>query len=217
MRSHASAEIEGDTVEMIAGAGGTLRAAFLQAGDMRIAKIPAARTLGEIAAERGEMTDLRGGETKRRGGKTGISLCDAGVGCDRGDGGEGADARSAVRAPAYPDGVGRGGNIDQRSLRNAAAPAFGEVGAGGAEFGCMDGCGCHAAVLPCSAAMSRSGRIGSSVSRIPVALQMALAMAGDVGTVATSPMPTLPPSTWSKPPSSKCTSIGGVSAIPGMR
>ena len=43
--------------------------------------------------------------------------------------------------------------------------------------------------------MRRSGRIGSSVSLMPVALQMALAIAGDVGTVATSPMPTLPPST----------------------
>ena len=72
-------------------------------------------------------------------------------------------------------------------------------------------------VLPFSAAISRSGRIGSSVSRMPVALQMALAMAGEVGTVATSPMPTLPPSTWSNPPSSKCTSIGGVSEMPGMR
>ena len=30
---------------------------------------------------------------------------------------------------------------------------------------------------------------------MPVALQMAFAIAGDVGTVATSPMPTLPPST----------------------
>src|SRR3954451_19511807 len=135
MRGDAWAEIEGDAVEMIAGAGGTLRSALLEARDMRIAKIPAARTLREVAAERGEMTDLRGRETKRRSGKTGIGLRDAGVGCDRGDGGERADARRTVRAPVYPDGVGACGNIDQQSLRNAAAPALGEIGAGGAEFG----------------------------------------------------------------------------------
>jgi hypothetical protein len=38
------------------------------------------------------MTDLRGGETKRCGGKARIAFCDAGVGGDRGDGGERADA-----------------------------------------------------------------------------------------------------------------------------
>src|SRR3954454_5696546 len=134
MRGDAGAEIERDAVKMIAGAGGTLAAALLQTRDVRIAKIPAARTLREVAAERGEMTDLRGGETKRRSGKSGIGLRDAGVGCDRGDGGERADARRAVRAPVYSDGVGACGKFDQRACRNAAAPAFGEVGAGGTEF-----------------------------------------------------------------------------------
>src|SRR5258705_13049889 len=118
------------------------------------------------------------------------------------------------------DGVGRGRDIDQRSCRDAAAPSFAKIGAGGAEFGLLhggNGCGVHAAALPFKAATRRSGRIGSAVNLMPVALQTALAIAGDVGTVATSPMPTLPPSTWPKPPSSKCTSITGVSAIPGMR
>src|SRR4051794_27645781 len=201
MRSDAGAEIEGNAVEMIAGTGGTIRSALLEAGDMRIAKIPAARPLREVAAQRGEMTDLRSGETLCGSGKAWIGLRDASVGGDRGDGGEGADAHSAVRAPVHPDGVGRGSNVDQRSLRNAAAPPLGKIGTGGAEFGYINGgshgCGCHAAVLACHAAMRRSGRIGSSVSLMPVALRMALAMAGEVGTVATSPTPTLPPSTWS--------------------
>ena len=65
----------------------------------------------------------------------------------------------------------------------------------------------HAAALPFKSSSRRSGRIGNSCGRTPVALQIALATRGKVGTVATSPMPTLPPITWPKPPSSKCTSM----------
>ena len=92
MRRHARTEIEGDAVEMIAGAGGTIRSAFLQAGYLRIAKIPAARALREIAAKRGEVTDLRRCESLRRGGNAWIALAYAAVRGDRGDAGEGADA-----------------------------------------------------------------------------------------------------------------------------
>ncbi len=135
MRRHAGAEIEGDAVEMIAGPRRAVAAALLQAGDMRIAKIPAARTLREIAAERGEVADLRRGETQCRRRDAGIGCIEAGVGCDRGDAGEGADAGCAVGAPVHADRTGRGHKIDQRPLRDAAAPPFGKVGAGGAEFG----------------------------------------------------------------------------------
>ena len=96
-------------------------------------------------------------------------------------------------------------------LRDAAAPPFGEVGAGGAEFGrrwrwSWRRTSCGGPPFQCG---DQSGRAGSEFrsGRTPVALRIALAIAGEVGTVATSPMPTLPPSTWSKPPSSKCTSI----------
>src|SRR6266516_6381441 len=201
MRGHAGAEIEGDAIEMIAAARGTIRSALLEAGDMRIAVVPAARALGEVAAERGQMTDLRRSEAKRCSRKTWIGAVDARVGCDRGDCGESADARRAVGAPVDPDRVGRSCNIDQRTPRNSAAPPFGKVGTGGAEFRVLardgHGCGCHAAALPFSAAIRRSGRIGISVSLMPIALRRAFAIAGDVGTVATSPIPTLPPSTWS--------------------
>src|SRR6202043_3079148 len=221
MHRHAGAEIEGDAVEMIARPGRTIRAALFQAIDMRIAKVPAARALREIAADRREMTDLRRRETKRCRRNTRIGLRDASVGRDLGDRRQRADPRCAVGAPHDPGDIRCFRDIDQRSLRNTAAPAFGEISAGGAEFRwpreSSHCCGCHAAALPFNAATRRSGRIGISVSLTPIALQMALAIAGDVGTVATSPMPTLPPSTWSKPPSSKCTSIGGVSAMPGMR
>src|SRR5213080_4607053 len=186
MRGHAGAEIEGDAIEMIAAAGGTIRSALLEAGDMRIAVVPAARALGEVAAERGQMTDLRRCEAKRCSRKAWIGA---------------VDARRSVDAPVDPDRVGPSSNIDQRSLRNAAAPPFGKVGTGGAEFGARGGgghgCGPHAAALPFSAAIRRSGRIGISVSLMPIALRIAFAIAGDVGTVATSPIPTLPPSTWS--------------------
>jgi hypothetical protein len=92
MRRHAWAEVEGDAVEMIARSRRTIRSAFPEAGDIRIAVVPAARALREVAAKRGEMTDLRSGETKRCGGKARIGFCDVGVGGDRGDGGERADA-----------------------------------------------------------------------------------------------------------------------------
>ena len=198
VRRHAGAEIEGDAVEMIARPGRAIATAFLQAGDVRIAEIPAARALGEVAAECREVADLRRGQAERRRGDARIGRADARVGGNGGDGGEGADGGRAVGAPAYADGVGRGGKIDQRSGRDAAAPPFAEIGAGGAEFGRAGlghRCGRHAAVLPFSADIRRSGRIGISVSLTPVALRMALASAGDVGTVATSPIPTLPPST----------------------
>src|SRR5207244_11275222 len=108
MRGHAGAEIEGDAIEMIAAAGGTIRSALLEAGDMRIAIVPAARALGEVAAERRQMTDLRRCEAKRCSRKAWIGLVDARVGCDCGDGRESADARSPVRAPVHPDCVVRG-------------------------------------------------------------------------------------------------------------
>src|SRR5947199_2382945 len=201
MRGHAGAEIEGDAIEMIAAAGGTIRSALLETGDMRIAVIPAARALREVAAKGRQMTDLRRREVERGSRKARIGLVDAHIRRDRGDGGESADPRSPVSAPVDPDRVGRGCNIDQRTLRNSTAPPFGKVGTGGAEFRVLardgHGCGCHAAALPFSAAIRRSGRIGISVSLMPIASRMALAIAGDVGTVATSPIPTLPPSTWS--------------------
>src|SRR6266849_6176641 len=99
MRGHAGAEIKGDAVEMIAGSGGAIRSAFPEAGDMRIAVVPAARALREVAAKRREMTDLRRGKTKCCSREAWIGLHDARVGGDRGDRGEGADAHGAVRAP----------------------------------------------------------------------------------------------------------------------
>src|SRR5262245_8984615 len=65
MRRDAGTEIEDDAVEMIARARRAVAAALFQAGDVRIAIIPTARALREIAAERGEMADLRRGDTER--------------------------------------------------------------------------------------------------------------------------------------------------------
>jgi len=93
---------------MIARSRRTIRSAFLQAGDMRISKIPAARTLCEIAAESGEMTDLRRRQTLRGRGHARIRRGDARVRSDGGNGGEGADAQTPIGAPIHPDRVGRG-------------------------------------------------------------------------------------------------------------
>src|SRR5439155_24882398 len=116
MRRDAGTGIEGDAVEMIAATRGAIRPAFLEAGDMRIAKIPAARTLREITAEGGEMTDLRRRKTERRGGDAGIGGDDALIGADGGHRGGGADAKCAVRAPFDGYKLGRDGDIDQRPL-----------------------------------------------------------------------------------------------------
>ena len=107
MRRHAGAEVEGCVIEMIARSRRTIRSAFLQAGDMRISKIPAARTLREIAAEGGEVADLRRRQTLRGCGNARIRRGEARVGGDGGDGGEGADAQTPLSAPMHPDRVGR--------------------------------------------------------------------------------------------------------------
>src|SRR4029450_193248 len=134
MRRHAGAEVESDMIEMVARSGRTIRSAFLQAADMRISKIPASRTLREIAAEGGEVADLRRRQALRGCGNARIRRGDARVAGDGGNAGEGAEAQTAVIAPMHADRVGRGGYVDQRSRRDAAAAPFGQVGAGGAEF-----------------------------------------------------------------------------------
>src|SRR5258705_13646049 len=103
MRGHTGAEIEGNAIEMIAASGGTVRSALLEAGDMRIAIVPPARALREVAAERGQMTDLRGREAKRCSRNARIGFVDGRVGCDCGDRGETADARSPDGAPFDSD------------------------------------------------------------------------------------------------------------------
>src|SRR5439155_11552143 len=96
MRRHARTEIEGDAIEMIARSGRTIRSAFLEAGDVRIAVVPAARALGEVAAERCKMTDLRRGKSKRCSRNARISRSEAAIGGERGNRRKGADARGAV-------------------------------------------------------------------------------------------------------------------------
>src|SRR5262245_19244527 len=98
MRCDAVAEIEGDAVEMIARARRTIAAAFLQACDVRVAKVPAARTLGEIAAQSGEVADLRGRQTRRGGGDAGIGILDPLVRSDRRDGCKRAEGGGAIGA-----------------------------------------------------------------------------------------------------------------------
>ena len=208
MRGDTRPEIEHDAVKMVAVAGRACAAALLEAGDVGVAVVPAARTLGEIAAEGGEMPDLRRRQTARRGGDAGISRRKPGVGRDRGDGRRRADARRSRSVPGDPGHAGGRNNVDERTARDAAAAALREVGARGAELG-LSGRGDdwrhrrHAAVLRWRRSISRSGRIGISNGLTPIALRIALAIAADVGTVATSPMPTLPPRTCSNPPSSK--------------
>src|SRR6516162_8964529 len=99
MRRDAGTEVEGDAVEVIALPRRTIRAALLQAGDVRIAVVPAARTLSEIAAERRNVPDLRRGEAPCGRREARIGRGDAAIGSDRRDRRECADARGAIRAP----------------------------------------------------------------------------------------------------------------------
>jgi hypothetical protein len=108
MRRHAGAEVEGCVIEMIARSRRTVGPAFLQAGDMRISKIPAARTLREIAAKRREVADLRRRQALRGRRKARIRRGDARVSGDSGNGAEGADAQTPLSAPMHPDHVGCG-------------------------------------------------------------------------------------------------------------
>ena len=113
MRRHAGAEVEGDADRDDCRSRRAIGAALLEAGDMRVAEIPAARALGEIAAERGEMADLRRREAARGGGDAGIGGGEARVGGDRGNGGKAPMRSRAVRAPCDAASLGRGS--DDRS------------------------------------------------------------------------------------------------------
>src|ERR1700751_559090 len=192
MRRDTRAEIENHAIEMIASARRALAAALLQASNVRIAKIPAARTLGEVAAQRCKVTDLRRRKSLRACGKAGIGGDDARLRRNRRNRRTRADGGGAILIPGDRR-IAFGQNIDQGALGDAAAAALAEVCAGGAELRRQTCCGhrAHAAALPLKAARMRSGRNGISVSRTPIALRTALAIAGEVGTVATSPMPTL--------------------------
>jgi hypothetical protein len=58
MRCNARSEVERDSIEMISGAGRANRTAFLQASKMRIAEVPASRSLGQVSAQRPDAADL---------------------------------------------------------------------------------------------------------------------------------------------------------------
>jgi hypothetical protein len=59
MRRDAGTEVERHAVEMVAAACRAVAAALLQTVDVGISKIPATRTLREIAAKRRNMPNLR--------------------------------------------------------------------------------------------------------------------------------------------------------------
>ena len=80
----------------------TIAAALLQAVDMRIAKIPAARTLREVAAERRQMPNLRRGETRGRGRQARIGRGDSVIAGNGRNGRHCADAAKKATSGAKP-------------------------------------------------------------------------------------------------------------------
>src|SRR5262245_10217753 len=103
MRCDARTEIEGDAVQVIAFARRTLLAAFPEAVEMRIAEIPAARALREIAADRRKVPDLRRREPAGRSREPRIRTKDLCVRCERRNAGGRADAGGAAVVPADAD------------------------------------------------------------------------------------------------------------------
>src|SRR5690606_2028597 len=150
----------------------------------------------------------------RGGGEGGVGGGQALVREQVGDGGEGADAGGAVR---FPGDAAQAGDAEQVDL-GAGRPGH-DVGAAGAQFapGLADGLGggLDGGHLPIPSSR-RSGRMGRSCGRQPVACRTALPIEAATAMVQTSPRPTPRPGTWSQPSVWKYTSISGVSAMPGM-
>src|ERR1700676_4400749 len=135
MRRDAGSEIEGDAVEVIALARRTDSAALLDAGNVRIAIVPTARTLGEIASKRCDMPYLRRCESFGGRGQTRIGRVELRVGRDRRDTGERTDTGRAARAPRNVRDAGGTHRITQWSGYSDAAPPLQKVGPCGSQFG----------------------------------------------------------------------------------
>src|ERR1700724_3369002 len=142
MRCDAGSEIEGDAVEVIALARRTDSAALLEAGNVRVAIVPTARTLREVASKRCNMPYLRRCESFGRRGQTRIGRVECRVGRDRRDTGERTDPGRAARVPRNVRDAGGTHQVDQGSARYAAAPPLRKVGPCGAEFGPLCGRRC---------------------------------------------------------------------------
>src|SRR5271166_170124 len=164
MRRDARPEIERNAIKVIALARRTVGAALLETGDMRVAVVPAARTLREIAAERRQTPDLRRRKAGGGGGKSRKSLGDPIVRSDGGDRRRGADSQSSSSSPDNRAHLGCRNDIDERAVRDATAASLREIRAGRAEFGRLGDRNnlSHAAVLALRRPRSRSGRIGIS-------------------------------------------------------
>src|ERR1700719_2572935 len=128
MRCDAGSEIEGDAVEVIALARRTDSAALLEAGNVRVAIVPAARTLREIASKRCDMPYLRRCESFGRRRQTRIGRAEFWVCRDRRDTGERTEPGRAARVPRHVRDIGGTHQIDQESARYAAASPLRKVG-----------------------------------------------------------------------------------------
>src|SRR5579883_2511545 len=120
---------------MVAVAGRTIMSTLLEAGDMRIAKIPASRTLREIASQRRHVPDLWRRKSACGGRQPPIGGAESCVGRKGCDGRKSADPRAAIFVPGDVGCISGADQIDDRSARHAATTPFRKIGAGGAKFG----------------------------------------------------------------------------------
>jgi hypothetical protein len=217
---HARTEVEAHMQEVVARARRAIRSLLLEAGDVRVAVVPAAVALQQVPTEGAGRTDLRRCERRGRLREAGVGLREPGVGRQHGNRGKGADPGRAPFVPLQPVEPAQQGQVYRWPGAHPATQTLLEVSAAGAVLalgpnGFLD---CHRSgahgPIPSS---SRSGRIGSSYGRQPVALCTALPIEAATAMVESSPSPTPPPGTCSNPSSSKWTSISGTSPIPGTR
>ena len=98
MRRNARSKVECNPVEMIAGTRRANRIALLQAGEMWVAEVPAARPLCQVAAESSDAADLWRRQTHSGSCETGIRRLYAGISSERFDRHQSTNAHSSVTA-----------------------------------------------------------------------------------------------------------------------
>src|SRR5215213_1860266 len=204
---------------MVAGARRAVVAALLEAMRGRAAVVPAAIALEQVAAERARGADLGRRERGRRQGERGIGGGEPRIARQRRDADERTDPRSPLLVPLDRVEARQPAEVDHGAARDAASQPLLEVGAAGPVLArggkrALDRRSRAHIETPAS---RRSGRIGSSRGRQPVALNTALPIDAATPMVESSPRPTPPPGTCSKPSSRKWISISGTSPMPGMR
>ena len=198
MDRHACPLVKACMKEVITGAGPAAIAPILQAAAVGVAEVPTAVGLQQVSGERRNRADLRSRERARGSGECwvpGTHLFRGGDGCNRH---LRAEVQPSIIRAFEPGDLLEVAKVDQGSGDLPQAASFVEVGSTGPDVPVCAGrlCGClwkndHAR----NPSRTRSGRIGMSLGRQPVASNTALPIAAGGASVTISASPTERPST----------------------